>query len=65
VLHPLWLAKIAYPDRFADINLKKEIRRFYGEIMSFNLTDEQADSVLTAKYTLNVRSGTAKRKAEK
>jgi iron complex transport system substrate-binding protein len=65
VLHPLWLAKIAYPDRFADINLKKEIRRFYGEIMSFNLTDEQADSVLTAKYTLNIMSGTSKRKAGK
>ena len=35
VLHPLWLAKIAYPDRFADVNLAQEIKRFYREIMSF------------------------------
>ena len=57
VLHPLWLAKIAYPDRFADMDMVREIKRFYSEIMSFNLTDEQAKSVLEAKYTLNFMSG--------
>jgi iron complex transport system substrate-binding protein len=57
VLHPLWLAKIAYPDRFADIDMIREIKRFYSEIMSFNLTDEQAQSVLEAKYTMNLMSG--------
>ena len=65
VLHPLWLAAIAYPDRFADINLRQEMKRFYREIMSFNLTDEQADSILSAKYSLNLMSGTMNRKTEK
>jgi iron complex transport system substrate-binding protein len=65
VLHPLWLAKTAYPDRFADINLMQEIKRFYREIMSFNLTDEQAEGVLTAKYTLSLMSGTVGKKAGK
>jgi iron complex transport system substrate-binding protein len=65
VLHPLWLAKTAYPERFADINLVQEIKRFYGEIMSFNLTDEQAKDVLTAKYTLSLMSGTAGKKSGK
>ena len=27
VLHPLWLAKMAYPERFADVNLVQEIKR--------------------------------------
>ncbi len=53
-LHPLWLAKIAYPDRFADINLMQEIKKFYREIMSFNLEDEQAKAILDAKYTLQI-----------
>ncbi len=57
VLHPLWLAKVAYPDRFADIDMVREIKRFYGEIMSFNLTDQQAKSVLEARYTMNFMSG--------
>jgi iron complex transport system substrate-binding protein len=65
VLHPLWLATIAYPDRFADINLRQEIKKFYREIMSFNLTDEQADSILSARYSLNLMSGTVNRKTEK
>ena len=57
VLHPLWLAKIAYPDRFSDIDMVGEIKKFYSEIMSFNLSDEQAKAVLAAKYTLNFMSG--------
>ena len=65
VLHPLWLAKTAYPDRFADINMMQEIKKFYREIMSFNLTDDQADGVLKARYTLNIMSGKADRKAGK
>lgn len=60
VLHPLWLAKTAYPDRFRDIDMKQEIKRFYREIMSFNLTDEHAEAVLSAKYTLSVMTGAGK-----
>lgn len=62
VLHPLWLAKISYPDRFADIDMVHEIKKFYSEIMSFNLNDEQAKSVLDAKYTLNFMLGQGKGK---
>ncbi len=57
VLHPLWLAKIAYPERFADINLVHEIKNFYREIMAFNLTDEQAEAVLSAKFALSSWTG--------
>lgn len=57
VLHPLWLAKIAYPERFSDIDMVEEIRKFYREIMSFNLSRKQATDVLEARYTLNFMSG--------
>ncbi len=53
VLHPLWLAKMAYPERFADIDMVREIKNFYGETMSFNLSDEHAEAVLAAQYTLS------------
>jgi iron complex transport system substrate-binding protein len=52
VLHPLWLAKSVYPDLFADVDLAQEIKRFYREIMSFNLTDENVQDILSAKYSL-------------
>jgi iron complex transport system substrate-binding protein len=60
VLHPLWLAKKAYPELFADINLLNEIKTFYREIMDFKLSDEQAEAVLAAKYTLNIFTGRGK-----
>jgi iron complex transport system substrate-binding protein len=60
VLHPLWLAKLAYPERFADVNLVGETKTFYREIMDFNLAEEQAEAVLSAKYTLNIFSGQGK-----
>lgn len=50
VLHPLWLAKTAYPDRFRDVDMRGEVKRFYREIMSFHLSDEQAGAVLSGKY---------------
>ena len=50
VLYPLWLAKTAYPKLFADVDMVKEIKKFYAEIMSFNLSDAQARSVLNGDY---------------
>jgi iron complex transport system substrate-binding protein len=37
VLYPLWLAKTAYPECFKDVDMVREVKRFYGEIISFNL----------------------------
>jgi iron complex transport system substrate-binding protein len=52
VLYPLWLAKTAYPERFRDVDMMKEVKRFYREIMSFNLSDDQARSLLAGKFQL-------------
>jgi iron complex transport system substrate-binding protein len=54
VLYPLWLAKLAYPEQFKDLDMQKEIKRFYREIMSFELSDAQAQKVLNGKYVINI-----------
>jgi iron complex transport system substrate-binding protein len=50
VLCPLWLAKTAYPERFADVDLVAEVQNFYRETMHFDLSDEQARGVLSGSY---------------
>ncbi len=36
----LWMAKIMYPDRFADVDVKKEAADFYRTYLDYELTDE-------------------------
>jgi iron complex transport system substrate-binding protein len=52
VLYPLWLAKAAYPERFRDVDMMKEVKKFYREIMSFNLSDDQARALLEGRFQL-------------
>jgi iron complex transport system substrate-binding protein len=61
VLYPLWLAKLAYPERFKDLDMQKEIKRFYREIMSFELSDVQAQKVLAGKFTIDIMPSRGKR----
>ena len=50
MLYPLWLAKLAYPEYFKDLDLIKEVKRFYGECMSFDLSDAQAHALLDGSF---------------
>jgi iron complex transport system substrate-binding protein len=50
VLYPLWLAIKAYPERFKDIKLKDEVRRFYKEICGWSLSDEQVANIISGAY---------------
>lgn len=61
VLYPLWLAKTAYPELFADVDMVKEVKKFYGEIMSFNLSDAQAQMILNGKYGITFAAAEGKR----
>lgn len=36
----LWMAKIMYPDRFADIDVKKQAQDFYQTFLNYDLNDE-------------------------
>ena len=41
----LWLAKTAYPELFADIDIIAETKTYYREVFGLELTDEQAASI--------------------
>ena len=41
----LWLAKTAYPELFADIDILAETKTYYKEVFDIELTDEQAKSI--------------------
>lgn len=41
----LWLAKTAYPDLFADIDLVSEVKTYYQTIFGVELTDDQVNSI--------------------
>ena len=43
----LWLAKTAYPEQFADIDILAETKAYYREVFGVELTDEQAASIFT------------------
>jgi len=50
ILYPLWLAKSAYPEYFKDVDMVREVKRFYTEIMSFDLSDAQAQALLSGSF---------------
>jgi iron complex transport system substrate-binding protein len=49
-IYPLWLAATAYPDRFKDISISAEVKRFYLEICEMTLTDAQVEKILNGAY---------------
>ena len=42
----LWMAKTLYPDRFEDVDLKKEMTEFYQTFYDYELSDEYAELML-------------------
>lgn len=57
VLHPLWLAITAYPEKFKDVSFTKEVQKFYREIFNFNLTIEQARMVENGYFKTKIMKG--------
>ncbi|MGL4669332.1 MAG: ABC transporter substrate-binding protein [Methanobacteriaceae archaeon] len=43
-----WTAKVIYPDKFSDIDLKKATQEFYSEFYHYNLSDEEVINLLTS-----------------
>ena len=61
VLYPLWLAKTSYPEHFKDIDMVREVKRFYSEIMSFDLSDGQAQALLSGSFGIKFGATQGKR----
>lgn len=57
VIFPLWLAGIAYPERFKDVSIKGIVKTFYKEIFDFNLDDRQVNDILLGTYELKMMKG--------
>ncbi|MDL2060233.1 ABC transporter substrate-binding protein [Mesosutterella sp. AGMB02718] len=51
----LWLAKTVYPERFRDVNLNAEVKKYYRELFNIRLTDRQVESIFRPKS--NVAEG--------
>ncbi len=41
-----WLAKIQYPEMFADMDMRQEVKDFYKEVYHFDLTEEMLSGIL-------------------
>ncbi len=45
-LQPLWLGKMVYPERFADISLEQEVKRFYKTFYHYEASDDEVKMIL-------------------
>jgi iron complex transport system substrate-binding protein len=45
-LQPLWAAKMLNPDKVTDLDMRKEVKDFYAQFYSYNLSDQQIDGIL-------------------
>ena len=45
-LLPLWLSKLAYPDLYEDISVENEIKRYWAEVLRFEITDDDIYDIL-------------------
>lgn len=43
----LWLAETLYPDTFADVDLKSEMKTFFKKFYRYDLSDEEAEMILS------------------
>ena len=41
-----WTAKVIYPDKYSDINLKEEVKVFYKEFYHYDLSDNELNDLL-------------------
>jgi iron complex transport system substrate-binding protein len=57
VIFPLWLANLAYPEKFKDICIPCLVKAFYKEIMGFDLTQSQVEEILKGRYEAKMMKG--------
>jgi len=48
LLIALWAAKTLYPNRFPDLDLRKETKAFYAKFFHHALTDAEYDTLMRA-----------------
>jgi iron complex transport system substrate-binding protein len=53
----LWLAGIAYPEKFSDVCIPCLVKEFYREVFDFDLTDSQVGQILDGTYETRIMKG--------
>jgi iron complex transport system substrate-binding protein len=48
-LQVLWVAKLLHPDKFKDIDMNKEVQKFYKTFYGFSLSDADAERILAGR----------------
>lgn len=49
-----WVAKILYPEKFKNLDLKSDVKEFYSEFYHYNLSDEEVTKILQDSGMTNV-----------
>ena len=51
-----WMAKVINPDVFKDIDIRQEVTDFYKNFFSYDLSDEELDTILATDANANSES---------
>ena len=46
VLQVLWVAQLLHPDKFKDIDMNAEVRKFYKTFYDYDMTEDEARRML-------------------
>lgn len=52
----LWTAKMLYPERFADIDMRAELKEFYHDFFDLDVSEEMADQILQGKGRISKKA---------
>lgn len=52
----IWTAKTLYPDKFEDIDMQYETKKFYKEFFDYEVTDEEIERILTGNESRGTKN---------
>jgi iron complex transport system substrate-binding protein len=53
ILQLMWMAKLFHPDKFPNLDMKKEIKYFYEKFLYYRLSDDEAERILRHELPAN------------
>ncbi len=63
-LDVLWAAKKLYPEKFTDLDIRKETKQFYKDFFNFTVSSEMVDQILSGKG-MRLSKGTIRSEGKK
>jgi len=53
----LWTSRLLYPDRFKELDMKKEVKEYYKSFFNMELSDDQVEGILIGKGMREPKAG--------